>query len=277
MCPLTDPARHASSATIAIRVGVQAPAPFHNATQIVSLLEISRCPTPDWSLGLSQVLIRDLGLEFPQESVSVWYQTRVIAMFASGRISSPWRLRFVHFAARDYGTWRLTCLHDAQPAIHAAWYPMVVSHAAISVRWFYGSISVLLPTLRLVAHASARLDAEINPAAAILATRSEMDGGLPEYLLFPSEFIFISLARVVNRTRRHQILASNIEERAVRDDSCRLCCQTESLLYKMQQCRITNQLRVGRLRQCFVTRQALLRGSVCTTEFIRMRFRICQS
>ena len=43
--------------------------------QIVSLLEVSRCPTPDCSLGLSQVLIRDLGLEFPQESVSVWYQT----------------------------------------------------------------------------------------------------------------------------------------------------------------------------------------------------------
>jgi hypothetical protein len=41
-----------------------------------------------------------------------------------------------------------------------------------------------------VAHVSARLDTEINPAAAILATRSEMYGGLPEYLLFPSEFIY---------------------------------------------------------------------------------------
>jgi hypothetical protein len=41
-----------------------------------------------------------------------------------------------------------------------------------------------------VAHASARLDTEINPAAAILATRNEMYGGLPEYLLFPSEFIY---------------------------------------------------------------------------------------
>jgi len=52
------------------------------------------------------------------------------------------------------------------------------------------SVSVLLPTLRLVAHASARLDTEINPAAAILATRSEMDGSLPEYLLSPSEFMY---------------------------------------------------------------------------------------
>ena len=38
----------------------------------------------------------------------------------------PWRLRFVHFAARDYEEWRLACPHDAQPAIHAAWSLMVV-------------------------------------------------------------------------------------------------------------------------------------------------------
>ena len=85
---------------------------FHNAAQIVSLLEVSRCPTPDCSLGLSQVLIRDLGLEFPQESVSVWYQTPDDCHVCLRSNFVPWSLRFVHFA-RGHATWRLACLHDA--------------------------------------------------------------------------------------------------------------------------------------------------------------------
>ena len=40
---------------------------------------------------------------------------------------------------------------------------------------------------------------------------------------------------------------------------------------------ITNLLRVGQLRQSLGELEMLLRGSVCVTEFIPMRFRICRS
>ena len=40
---------------------------------------------------------------------------------------------------------------------------------------------------------------------------------------------------------------------------------------------VTNLLRGGQLRQCFGELEMLLRGSVCVTEFIPMRFRICRS
>jgi len=50
-------------------------------------------------------------------------------------------------------------------------------------------MSVLLPVLRLVAHANARLATEINPAAAIRAIRIETCADLPGYLFFPFEFI----------------------------------------------------------------------------------------
>jgi hypothetical protein len=50
-------------------------------------------------------------------------------------------------------------------------------------------ISVLLPLLWLVAHASAKLEIKINAAAAILATQIDTCAALPIYLSFPCEFI----------------------------------------------------------------------------------------
>jgi hypothetical protein len=51
------------------------------------------------------------------------------------------------------------------------------------------SISVLLPLLRLVAHASAKVEIKINAAAAILARQIDTCATLPARLFFPFEFI----------------------------------------------------------------------------------------
>jgi hypothetical protein len=50
-------------------------------------------------------------------------------------------------------------------------------------------MSALLATLRLVAHATARLETEINAAIVILASRIELRRALPECLFFPFAFI----------------------------------------------------------------------------------------
>ena len=65
---------------------------------------------------------------------------------------------------------------------------------------------------------------------------------------------------------------------SIRANSIVVCVARQSRCFtKWQRCRITNHLRGGRLRQCFGKLETLLRGSVCVTEFIPMRFRICRS
>ncbi len=61
-------------------------------------------------------------------------------------------------------------------------------------------------------------------------------------------------------------------------DSIVVCVARRSRCFtKWQRCRVTNLRRGGQLRQSFGELEMLLRGSVCVTEFIPMRFRICRS
>src|SRR5512132_2659112 len=64
---------------------------------------------------------------------------------------------------------------------------------------------------------------------------------------------------------------------SIRANSSVVCVARQSRCFtKWQRCRITNQLRGGRLRQCSGKLETLLRGSVCVMEFIPMRYRICR-
>jgi hypothetical protein len=130
-----------------------------------------------------------------------------------------------------------------------------------------------------VAHTNARLATEINPAAAILATCSEMYGGLPEYLLFPFEFIGAFPCPYHESYAKHPPRVKH-NERVIRSAATLFSFVLPDRVAALQNgnpCLDTNQLHGGRLPQCSGELQTLLRGSVSATEFIPMRFRICQS